>query len=502
MRPTVKEIDDYFNGRSALTKIVENKDQVYDGFQWYRRILLVTFMLEMIEESLNEETYDAEVLSISFHAGTKDSANPYNRGLVMTLRGYNDKASVLLEQCINQFHKFRMSGKELAVVYASLQRYYTTLTQNQEPYAMASRQITQSLGLSEWSDVELLETLKAWGQDDLREILTAEKLPTWTRTGGSMRGMVFGNVDAQTAKSEYLVPLLDLLGQTSSSKSPADACPSGILNLVKSRTILTQHGVETGELRQVTSGPKEFPACMVHHTLSLNKESPDCACVLAVQFCYGSALERDMHVLLVNNWLSNQFFDDLRTKQALGYVVGATPTRDVRGPHMRFVVQSTKPSLFLLKRIEHFIRLQIFGAEDAQDLTSVKLNLTEDQFAVTKAAVISSLKAAPKSIAEQQSRYAATVLNETLDFEHRKKGISYIESLDMKRFATAVDEAFVKGAWFAVCLDSPQLENPQASIDLVVNTYLMKDEKSLKRIIWSGCPDDRLQYFTTYPITP
>eukprot|EP01053_Blabericola_migrator_P001268 Blabericola_migrator_1__1267@NODE_1328_length_4787_cov_239_438771_g634_i1_p1_GENE_NODE_1328_length_4787_cov_239_438771_g634_i1NODE_1328_length_4787_cov_239_438771_g634_i1_p1_ORF_typecomplete_len1061_score269_75Peptidase_M16_M/PF16187_5/1_2e32Peptidase_M16/PF00675_20/8_5e32Peptidase_M16/PF00675_20/1_1e04Peptidase_M16_C/PF05193_21/4_5e10Peptidase_M16_C/PF05193_21/0_32Peptidase_M16_C/PF05193_21/1_3e03_NODE_1328_length_4787_cov_239_438771_g634_i19164098 len=497
IRPTVQEMDLYLSRKSGLTDIQTSGP--FDGYEWYRRIILVKFVLDMIDESLREETYDADVLNIKFAAGLRDSSGPFNRGVTMGCRGYNEKTGLLLSRYLTQTHDFVMTGKELPVVYSARQRQYATLVQTQEPYVTCARYVAQILGLSEYSDVEIAELIKTWTEADLASVLKAP--PKWTRSGGSMRGSIFGNVDSETAMREFVKPVLTLCEGDNSQG--VEVCPSGVLVLQRAGDVLVKTGC--GDELECVNDAGSTPKVIIDHETTLNIESPDNACMLCVQ-CPGAPIEADMHAMLIDNWLSNSFFDDLRTKQSLGYVCGVMKDLDPRLPSLRFVIQSTKASRFLLSRVENFILSFVFGAEDGvgADLNKVNPKITEVQWEENKAAVVSVLETKPKSMAEQSERYASNVLNETFDFARREKGAAYVKSMTLESFKKVLTNVFINNVWLAVCLDSRKLDASEADYDFsksLFSHYKMKDQKSLKSTVWHNAPD-RYACFNTYPVTP
>eukprot|EP01055_Gregarina_sp_Pseudo9_P001871 Gregarina_sp_Pseudo_9__1870@NODE_227_length_3510_cov_29_214636_g211_i0_p1_GENE_NODE_227_length_3510_cov_29_214636_g211_i0NODE_227_length_3510_cov_29_214636_g211_i0_p1_ORF_typecomplete_len1070_score359_14Peptidase_M16_M/PF16187_5/7_3e45Peptidase_M16_M/PF16187_5/1_6e02Peptidase_M16/PF00675_20/6_9e30Peptidase_M16/PF00675_20/7_2e03Peptidase_M16_C/PF05193_21/5_6e12Peptidase_M16_C/PF05193_21/0_014GIDA_assoc/PF13932_6/0_095_NODE_227_length_3510_cov_29_214636_g211_i01093318 len=499
-RPTWDEMNAYLDGAKPVGA------PAFDGVQWYHRVILAYFLVEMVEESLKEEMYDAEMVDTRWAGNCKDPLLPYNNGIGLSVRGYNDKAHLLVQKYVDKFIKFDMAGNELPVVYAMLQRYFATKVQTQDPYATAAARVNEALGVSEWSDSELQAILKDLKQSDLDKHLQSEKLPEWVHAGGVMRGMIFGNIDKHTAEEMYVKPLQKLT-QAQKPSSFEDVVPGWIVNLTKSKDLLLV--ATTAEKEFVRMNTESVfpgcPTCMVYNGKTTNVDSPDNACILTVQFAKAGR-DTEMTLLLLDNWLSTKFFNDLRTAQALGYVVTTSASLDNRQPHYKFVVQSTKPSLFVLSRIEAFVKEYLFG--DSDDFAnSFKLKCTEEEFGTMKSAVISTLKARPKSMAEQQSRYCTAVLNETFDFERRQKGIEFIEGLSFETFSGALRDAFMNSVWLATCLDAPKAEHaePQKSQILAasksVNYYRMKDNKSIIRTCWKSGTETRKSFFTSYPCT-
>eukprot|EP01054_Gregarina_sp_Poly1_P000588 Gregarina_sp_Poly_1__587@NODE_113_length_13886_cov_267_363051_g100_i0_p1_GENE_NODE_113_length_13886_cov_267_363051_g100_i0NODE_113_length_13886_cov_267_363051_g100_i0_p1_ORF_typecomplete_len1069_score163_28Peptidase_M16_M/PF16187_5/8_2e02Peptidase_M16_M/PF16187_5/2_5e43Peptidase_M16_M/PF16187_5/41Peptidase_M16/PF00675_20/3_6e30Peptidase_M16_C/PF05193_21/7_2e03Peptidase_M16_C/PF05193_21/4_6e16Peptidase_M16_C/PF05193_21/0_00024Peptidase_M16_C/PF05193_21/1_3e04_NODE_113_length_13886_cov_267_363051_ len=495
IRPTVAELTEYLTHGSKLDGL---QGPVFDGFAWYRRLVLVTFLIELVEESLKEEMYDAELVDSRFSGMFKDPLVPFNNGISMSVRGYSDKTHLILKKYIDQYVSLEVTEKDLSVVYSMIQRAYATRVQTQEPYETASLRVTEAFGLVEWTDHEFYDCLKGWTQADLFQILAPGKVPKWLRSGGTISGMIFGNVDATTAEQAYVSPILVL---TNTNEAPVeDLCPAGVVNMLKAKPLLVSSSDMT--MLNTVEVSSSHPTCFVYHGNTVNPDTPDNACVLSVQFPEPSR-ENEMILNIFYTMFRSKFFDDLRTKQSLGYVCYMGPTIDNRRSYVQFIIQSTRPSLYLLSRIEAFLKSVLFS--DSDDFSSLKLAVSDADFNVAKSAVVALLKTTPKSMAEQQSRYTRPVFIETFDFERRKEGIKYIESLQFDEFCRIVHSAFIDTAWYAACLDSAKAEftEPEKSEALTsscrVKYYKMKDNKSLIRAVWSQPNRDGL--IATYPIS-
>ncbi|KAF4701428.1 hypothetical protein FOZ62_030676, partial [Perkinsus olseni] len=84
--------------------------------------------------------------------------------------------------------------------------------------------------------------------------------------------------------------------------------------------------------------------------------------------------------------LSQKFFDSLRTKQQLGYIVQSTLRIVEREVSMLFLVQSEVSVLEVQKRIEEFVR----------DIPNMISSLTDEEYRDYARAVVDNLKETPK----------------------------------------------------------------------------------------------------------
>lgn len=134
-------------------------------------------------------------------------------------------------------------------------------------------------------------------------------------------------------------------------------------------------------------------------------------------------------MLLLRQMFHSPFFNSLRTEKQLGYVVMASgmPLKKVPGSIM--VVQSpTASGAELIDEISGFI--------------DTFVDVIPEDLSVHKQALSNNLLQAPKSLAQQSSRYWDNILYKTPTFDRRKQlvaainGVTYEEFVDYYNLVT------------------------------------------------------------------
>jgi insulysin len=100
-------------------------------------------------------------------------------------------------------------------------------------------------------------------------------------------------------------------------------------------------------------------------------------------------------------------YDQLRTKEQLGYVVFSGPSVALHRIGFRVLIQSEKSPVFLEGRIETFLDQfgkMIKGMDDAK-------------FEKHKNSLINKFKEKPKNLREEMHRFWTNILSEYFDFE-------------------------------------------------------------------------------------
>jgi secreted Zn-dependent insulinase-like peptidase len=131
---------------------------------------------------------------------------------------------------------------------------------------------------------------------------------------------------------------------------------------------------------------------------------------------------------LANHLMSSAFFQDIRTKQQLGYMVGTGNMPLNKHPGIVLYVQSPKAgSQHLLTAIDEFLNA----------FYMVLLELTEYQWHSSKRGLLNQIMAPDTNLKSRAQRYWVAIGNKDYQFDHRERVIDAIKQLsraDMIRF--------------------------------------------------------------------
>ncbi|KAF4713758.1 hypothetical protein FOZ62_019243, partial [Perkinsus olseni] len=138
--------------------------------------------------------------------------------------------------------------------------------------------------------------------------------------------------------------------------------------------------------------------------------------------------------------LSQKFFDSLRTKQQLGYIVQSSLRIVEREVSMLFLVQSEVSVLEVQKRIEEFVR----------DIPEMISSLTDEEYRDYARAVVDNLKETPKKQADEFNRHMVEISSRRFDFDRRPRLITTIETnpeiQDKQKMVNFARTAFATGS--------------------------------------------------------
>lgn len=146
--------------------------------------------------------------------------------------------------------------------------------------------------------------------------------------------------------------------------------------------------------------------------------------------------ENRAKALLINNFISEPFFSELRTRQQLGYIVSSFTTRRFEDLVAGFVIQSADyPAHELQARSEKFLAglPEVFGS------------LPDPVFETLKAGVRAELEEADKSIAERASRFFTRAFRDGLDWDRRQATLKALKETTREDVTEALANALGEG---------------------------------------------------------
>jgi insulysin len=333
----------------------------------------------LINERLREEGYDARLASLNY------SVSRAAGGLAMSVRGFSHHAPPLLARIAALAAAPAFSDAAFALRKDALLRRYANSAKNSAAEAAAAT-VSGALGAANWSALDdLLPALAP---------MTAASLRTAApRLLGGAAALVFacGNADAATARAADA----GLAAALAAAAAPGDAPPTAdALAATRARaTALPRPLALSGGARIAFDVVRRLPA--------RNAAEPNAAVELAVQLGALSLAPRDAALAyLAAHLVAEPFFDELRTRQQLGYVVQSALRVDGGVASLRFIVQSTKLRADALRaRVEEFL---------AGSAARVRA-MAPEAFAANVAAVATARAEADKSLEAEAARLWAEI---------------------------------------------------------------------------------------------
>jgi len=273
-----------------------------------------TLFGELIEDDLNEFSYAADI------AGLKYKINNNSDGLRLEISGYNDKQRLLLEKIVDKMANFKVNPERFANLKEDLILQFKNWD-FESPHEHVMFYMTSVIQERFWSDQQKLEVLTD---------LQPAQLEAFAKILVSRLHIEFlfhGNLSRTSA--------LEMVGIFESKLQPQKLYA---IEKFPSRTLQLQPG-----------------QAFAYDRLVPDKENPNTAIEIFIQTGHYDDMRTRVLTILVEQCLRERFFDQLRTKQQLGYIVGAH-SRAIRGSiGVRFLIESNFSPEYLERCIERFL---------------------------------------------------------------------------------------------------------------------------------------------------
>jgi insulysin len=334
-----------------------------------RCAVMTQLYCSLVQDSLNEYSYDADLAGLSY-ALSSDSL-----GLSITVVGYNDKMALLLEKLLSHMKDFELKESRFDIYKERYARSYKNWGFKQ-PFNQVGHYKAWVHSDRFWTTDNYATELDSVHLQDLQTFVP-QLLQQF-----HIEIFAYGNLYKEDA-----LKLTDLCERTLKPYGlPTSQWPSR-------RSLI----VPTGS-NFIYARPLPDPANVNH-------------CVEFVVWA-GSNHDRSLRAkaMLVAQIADEPCYDQLRTKEQLGYVVFSGVTLNLHRVGFRVLVQSEKSPEYLEGRIESFLE-QFERQIDEMD---------EAKFEKHKSSVISRLKETSKNMREEFDRVWSNISSEYFDFDSGK----------------------------------------------------------------------------------
>ena len=333
---------------------------------------------QLVKDALGEYSYDAEIAGLEYELGD------YYVGIGIDVSGYNDKISVLLEKVLVTMRDLEVRPDRFNIVKERLLRGYRNWD-FQQPYNQVGQFTT-------W-----LSSDKSWINDQyLAEIvhLTPEDIscfyPQLLRQV-YLEVLCHGNVYKEDA-----LKITDLVESTLKPR----ALP--LTQWQTARNLILPPGSDFTFQRKL-GDPGNVNHCIEYYVF------------------VGNVLDRVLRakLLLLGQMTEEAGFDQLRTKEQLGYIVFTGVKMQATTMGYRVIIQSERATDYLEERINAFL------AHFGKSLQS----MSTDEFESHKSSLIAKRLEKIKNLDQESSRFWSHISNEYLDFLSREHDVSHLKPL-------------------------------------------------------------------------
>ena len=335
-------------------------------------------LVELVKDALTEYSYDAEVAGLLYGIDCEID------GVDIAVGGYNDKLIHLLKAVLNTVANLSVDGTRYEMIKDMVHRSYENFDQ-EAPYQHAVYYSTLLLTERMWTQHEKLAVL---------DEITAEDVTAFARQLLShmhLEMLVHGNVNAAQAKE-----LAFTVEQQLAFKAlpPANRLPPRSLVLPTESNYSWDHAVANPS--NVNSSIEYF--LQIGTPVDVRTRST---------------------LALLAQISQEPCFDQLRTKEQLGYLVFSGVRKSIGIMGFRVIIQSERDARYLEGRIDAFFDY-LLGLVERMDAT---------EFEAHRVSLIHKLLESPKNLAEETNRFWLSIQSGYYDFAHRSRDAAMLRKL-------------------------------------------------------------------------
>lgn len=304
-----------------------------------RAIVLTDLAVRLLKESLNELAYAAEIAELAY------TASPTVKGLALSVGGFSHRLPVLAARIGERIAGLTFTDAQFAIQLDKAVR------------ELANHAYTQPYSLAAY-DASVATTVPKWHIDERRAAIahvTAEALRAFISGSLLAHAHVTAFVSGNASPEDALTIVDGMFGPVAAVSQPPFAG-----QLAGPRVVALPAPVPLG------AGPVlawEY----VYSQPPRNPGDPNAAMDMLLQVgpqAAGGGVSQNALLDLAVHVAAEPYFDTLRTKQALGYIVFATHKHEGGVEWARFLVQSNKvPAGELITRTEAFLRAFVGSLE-------------------------------------------------------------------------------------------------------------------------------------------
>ncbi|KAF9978161.1 Insulinase (Peptidase M16) [Actinomortierella ambigua] len=349
--------------------------------------------VDLLRDALSEYSYDAEMAGLAYNLETNVD------GMVLSIDGYNDKAHVLLAKVVEKMKTLEIKPERFHLLQEQLERTYKNF-QLEAPYQHAMYYMSYLTQERLWTHAEKLAELQEMNAQDIQDFYP-ELLSRL-----HIEALIHGNMLTQDALQAAAI-VEDVL-------SPKALLPAQLVPL--RAHLLPQHCKAV--YSRVVSDPNNVNSGIEYFVQT------------------GDAADKAMRakVQVLAQIVNEPCFNQLRTKEQLGYLVFSGVRRQSGAIGLRFILQSERDPVHLESRIEAFLE---------ERLKPFLVAMTEQEYNKQVASLIQKKMEKDKNLRVETHRYWTHITSGYFEFDEIQADVEEMRKLTKEDILAFVLDAIL-----------------------------------------------------------
>ncbi|CAF1449332.1 unnamed protein product [Adineta steineri] len=339
-----------------------------------------TLYVELVKDSLTEIVYPAELGGLQYKLYALD------HGIQLTVHGFNHKIKQLLETIIDHMVNIKVNPQRFEIMKEKVKRSLQNFRRD-DPDEMARYGVGYLTAQHQWNEDELLSCIDSITAHDLDSFITRMLTRFFTDS------LMYGNLT-----KDHALEYMSLIEQNFQEKRFYQPLFPGMW--FNQRELTLPEGC--------------------NYAYTMPNDAHKLHAIKIYLQCFQQTLENNALLELFCHFVDEPCFDQLRTKEQLGYVVssGARRSRGVQG--FSVTVQSSRKLDHVNQRIELFI----------DSIRDYILNMPDDVFKKQREGYMVKKVEIPKSMHSQGDIFWNEITKHQFCFDRPQLEVEIIKSLE------------------------------------------------------------------------
>jgi insulysin len=274
--------------------------------------------VSLLKDALTEYSYDADLAGLSYSLDTTVE------GMILSVEGYNDKAHVLLQKVTEKMRTLEIDPERFHLIQDQMDRMYKNF-KLEAPHQHAMYYMSYLTQEKLWTQEEKLAELKDLTPADIQAFYPALLARL------HIEGLVHGNMAAEDALRAGTIIEEEL--------APKSLVPSELLS---QRSHILPENCKAVYKRDVPD-PDNVNSGLEYYLQIENA---------------ASKVSR-ARIQIMAQIINEPCFNQLRTKEQLGYLVFSGVRKQTGATGLRFILQSERDPVHLESRVENFLETRM-----------------------------------------------------------------------------------------------------------------------------------------------
>ncbi|KAI8458009.1 Metalloenzyme, LuxS/M16 peptidase-like protein [Phakopsora pachyrhizi] len=337
------------------------------------------FVTKLLKETLSEQLYEAHLAGLTYEVGTSWDS------IIVNVDGYNEKLHLLMETVLEGLKNLKVDPKKFKLVKDEAERRWKNFVL-EGPHSHASYWMNALLSHTHYSYEQKLQEINKITPADI------EKFIPQILNRGFIESLVHGNLTEQEAKEIVQLP----------------------------EKIFSFDSVPQDELKP------QLPLCIpegsnyVYERILDNSSNVNSAVEYFIDAGDLANHEIRTRLLLMTHLMQESCFNQLRTKEQLGYIIQSFAKQTPGQCGLEIKIQSERDPRYVEGRIENF--LVWFLSEKLE-------KMSQEEFEEMKTSLINRALEDFKNLWDESSHYWIHISSEYYSFDQRRKDAELLRKI-------------------------------------------------------------------------